>query len=165
MNAKTEDRSGRVYFITVAVLLFVAPVGSLVVEALAAKKPPDLMALAGKWFVFWAGGVRLFVAGLRQIFQPAFTARTIFEIDDPGALAIVRELGFANVTMGAVGLASLVVGSWLTPATLVGFLYYGLAGLGHIARHERNAVENTALVSDLSISFLLLIFLATRLAR
>ena len=165
MSAKTEARSGRVYFVTVVLLLLVAPVGSLIVEALAGKQPLDLMFLLGKWFVFWAGGVRLFLAGLRQIFQPAFTARTIFEIDDPGALAIVRELGFANLTMGAVGLASLAVPAWLTPAALVGFLYYGLAGIGHVARLERNAVENTALVSDLLIAALLAIFLATRLTQ
>jgi hypothetical protein len=165
VNAKIERRSGRAYFITVAVLLLGAPVGSLVVESLGGKQPPDLMFLIGKWFVFWAGGVRLFLAGLRQIFQPAFTARTIFEISDPGALAIVRELGFANVTMGAVGLASLAAPAWLTPAALVGFLYYGLAGIGHVARQERNAVENTALISDLLIAALLALFLATRLMR
>jgi hypothetical protein len=161
MSGKTEDRSGRVYFVTVALLLLVAPVGSLVVEALAGRQPPDLMFLIGKWFVFWAGGVRLFLAGLRQIFQPAFTARTIFEINDSGAFAIVRELGFANVTMGAIALASLAVPAWLTPAALIGFLYYGLAGIGHVARQERNAVENTALISDLLIAALLAVFLAT----
>jgi hypothetical protein len=165
MSAKTEDRSGRVYLVTVALLLLVAPVGSVILEAVAGKQPPDLMLLIGKWFVFWAGGVRLFLAGLRQIIQPAFTARTIFEINDPGALSIVRELGFANVTMGAVGLASLGVPAWLTPAALVGFLYYGLAGIGHVGRQQRNAVENTALVSDLLIAALLAIFLATRLTR
>jgi hypothetical protein len=165
MSANTEDQSGRAYIVSAALLLLVAPVGSLIVEALAGKQPPDLMFLIGKWFVFWAVGVRLFLAGLRQIFQPAFTARTIFEINDTGAFAIVRELGFANVTMGALGLASLAVAAWLTPASLVGFLYYGLAGIGHVARHERNALENTALISDLLIAALLAVFLATRLTR
>jgi hypothetical protein len=38
------------------------------------------MELVGKWFVFWAAvGVRLGLAGLRQILQPSFTA----EICDP----------------------------------------------------------------------------------
>ena len=165
MSAETENRSKQVYFVTVALLLVVAPVGSLIVEALAGKQPPDLVFLVGKWFVFWAVGVRLFLAGLRQVFEPAFTARTIFEIADPGALAIVRELGFANLTMGAIGLASLAAPAWLTPAALVGFLYYGLAGIGHVARQKRNAVENTALISDLMIAALLATFLATRLTQ
>ena len=33
-----------------------------------------LMPLVGKWFVFWAVGARLFIAGIRQVIQPAFTA-------------------------------------------------------------------------------------------
>ena len=57
------------------------------------------------------------------------------------------------------------VPAWLTPAALVGFLYYGLAGIGHVARQERNAIENTALISDLLIAALLAVFLATRLTR
>ena len=35
------------------------------------------LCLVGRWFVFWAVGVRLSLAGLRQFLQPAFTARQI----------------------------------------------------------------------------------------
>ena len=39
------------------------------------------MALIGKWFLFWAAGVRLMLAAFRQLFQPEFTARQIFKIE------------------------------------------------------------------------------------
>jgi hypothetical protein len=45
------------------------------------------MALIGKWFLFWAAGVRLMLAAFRQLFQPEFTARQIFKIEDADALA------------------------------------------------------------------------------
>ena len=159
-----ERASFRAYIVPVALLLLVMPALLTIVEALAGGKPSDLMSLIGKWFVFWGVGARLFVAGLRQIFQPSFTAATIFKIKDEGALAIVRELGFANLTMGAIGLLSLPMTSWLVPAALVGFLYYGLAGIGHLMRPERNAIEQAALISDFLFAALLAVFLATRIA-
>jgi hypothetical protein len=59
-----------------------------------------------------------------QSFRPQFTAQSIFDIKDQGALAIVREIGF-----GKLGLASLIRPEWVVPAAIVGGLYYGLAGL------------------------------------
>jgi hypothetical protein len=66
----------------------------------------NLAFLIGKWFVSWAVGVRLMLAGLRQIFSPAFTAKTIFRIKDPEARNIVMELGFGNVSMAPLALLS-----------------------------------------------------------
>jgi NhaP-type Na+/H+ or K+/H+ antiporter len=97
-----------------------------------------------------------------QTFRPQFTAQSIFEITDQGALAIVREVGFANLAMGALGLASLFKPGWVVPAAIVGGLYYGLAGLGHLMRKTRNFKEQTALVSDLAIFVLLAAFVASR---
>jgi hypothetical protein len=34
------------------------------------------------------------------------------------------------------------------PAAIVGGLYYGLAGLGHLPQKNKNAKEYTAMVSD-----------------
>jgi hypothetical protein len=47
------------------------------------------ISIIGKWFLFWAVGMRLFVAGCRQIINPAFTAREIFHIKDAGSLQSV----------------------------------------------------------------------------
>jgi hypothetical protein len=66
-----------------------------------------LWAVVGKWWVFWAVGVRLLSAGIRQILQPRFTSETILGIKGAEVLMVVRELGFANAAIGTVGVASL----------------------------------------------------------
>lgn len=163
MSAKGDHRGARVYFSTVVLLLGVLPIGCVLLEAFHGTS--DFLSLVGKWFVFWGVGVRLFLAGLRQTFQPEFTATTIFELSETGASAIVRELGFANIAMGTVGLASLANTYWLVPSAMVGGLYYGLAGVGHMMRQKRNFIEQTALISDLLIFALLGVFLASRILR
>jgi hypothetical protein len=59
--------------------------------------------------------VRLLLAGLRQYFQPSFTAEQIFGIKTKEPLPIVRELGKANFSLGATG-ASLARASGFRPA-------------------------------------------------
>ena len=142
------------YLATVVLLMLVLPLASIVIEALL-HGGADLWFLVGKWFVFWAVGVRLGLAGLRQTFNPAFTAQTIFGLKDEAAFAIVREVGFGNLSMGALGVASLFNRGWMLPAALCGGLYYGLAGIGHWRKGERNSHENIALISDLLIFVLL----------
>ena len=150
------------YFIFVALFLFVLPAISVVVEALLRGGSGDLILLVGEWFVFWGVGVRLFIAGVRQVAQPRFTAESIFQVKDRGALAIVREVGFANLAMGALGLLTLARPSFLMAAAIVGGLYYGLAGAGHAVRRDKNASEWTALVTVLFMFFLLAAFLGAR---
>jgi hypothetical protein len=162
VTAQSSSRDVRGYLVPVLLLLFVLPAGCLLAEAITGRDASELPLIIGKWLVFWGVGVRLFLAGVRQIFQPEFTARKIFELAEPGALAVVRELGFANVTMGTLGLASLANGAWLTPAAIVGALYYGLAGAGHLVRPERNKIEEIALVTDLLFFALLAFFLASQ---
>ena len=50
------------YYVLVAGLMVVLPVVSIVIEWLSVPGA-DLIPLIGKWFVFWAVGVRLFAAG------------------------------------------------------------------------------------------------------
>jgi hypothetical protein len=144
------------YFASVLLLLLICPLTSIAVDASRFGHSITDMSLIGGWFVFWAVGIRLFVAGLRQVFQPSFTAVEIFEIHEPKAFAIVRELGFANLSMGLLGLGSLWHKEALVPAAIVGGLYYGLAGLGHIPRPRKNAKEYTAMISD-GFAFLVLL--------
>jgi hypothetical protein len=151
------------YFISVLLLLLVIPAASVAIEAMHIGAGADIMGLIGKWFVFWACGVRLFVAGIMQTLRPEFTAKSIFEIDAPAAHAIVREVGFGNLAMGTLGLASILEPAWVLPAAIVGGLYYGLAGLGHVFRRG-NLKEQFALWSDLAIFLLLAVFVASHLA-
>jgi hypothetical protein len=142
-------------------LLLVFPIGSAAIDLLWGSSA-DKMVLIGKWFVFWAVGVRLLLAGLRQVARPQFTAEHIFEIKDKASFTIVREIGFANLAMGALGLLSLAQSAWIIPAAIVGDLYYGLAGIGHAMRGRLNFAGWVALTSDLFIFALLALFLTSR---
>lgn len=149
------------YLAAILLLMLVLHLASVAVEATQSPGAPDVMALIGEWFTFWAVGIRLFSAGAMQSLRPQFTAQSIFDLKDQGALAVVREVGFGNLAIGALGLASLIKPEWVVPAAIVGGLYYGLAGLGHLACPNRNFKEQTALVSDLLIFLLLAAFVGT----
>ncbi len=151
------------YFITVALLLLIFPVSSIAVEAIRSGHAVSMIGLIGKWFTFWAVGIRLFIAGLRQVIQPRFTAEEIFGIREQASFAIVRELGFANLSMGTLGIWSLFHNGWTVPAALVGGLYYGLAGALHIFRKGKNAKEMVAMISDAFVFVVLAIFLVSTL--
>jgi hypothetical protein len=143
------------YFIIVILLLFVCPLVSVAIEAFRLHVTLTSSALIGRWWTFWAVGVRLFLAGLRQVVQPRFTAEEIFEIHDPSALPIIREIGFGNLSMGTLGICSIFRPDWVIPAAIVGSLYYGFAGLGHLPQKNKNAKEYTAMVSDLFVAGIL----------
>jgi hypothetical protein len=150
------------YLAAILLLMLVLPMASIAAEVLLHQGAGDLVSLIGKWFTFWAVGVRLFTAGIAQVFRPQFTAESIFNIKDQAALGIVREVGFGNLAIGALGLLSLGKPEWIMPAAIAGGLYYGLAGLGHVRRAERNSREQVALVSDFSIFILLAWFVGVR---
>lgn len=145
------------YFFVVAALMLVLPVLSIAIEAGAGHAPFGMM-LIGKWYVFWAVGLRLLLAGIRQILQPRYTAQTILGIQGDDALLLVRELGFGNLAIGGVGTLSLLFAGWVVPAALVGGLFYGLAGVNHALQQHRNPKENLAMVSDLFAAVVLLGF-------
>jgi hypothetical protein len=146
------------YSVAVVLLLFVFPVVSIAIEGFASANTASLLFLIGKWFVFWPVGIRLFVAGVRQTMQPQFTGKEIFEVHESGSLAIVRELGFANLSMGLLGIFSLLRPGWIVPAAIVGGLYYGLAGLGHLFRESKNSKEYVAMVTDVFVFLILAVF-------
>ena len=143
------------YPIIIFLLLFALPLGSILVEHSFLHSTASLLLLAGKWFVFWPVGIRLFLAGLRQYFQPRFTAEQIFDIKSNEALPIVQELGLANLSMGLLGIISVMVPAFVLSAAIVGGLFYGLAGINHMARSGRNVNCTIAMISDLFIFFVL----------
>lgn len=152
------------YIAIVILLMVVCPALSVAIEVSASHHAVNLVFLVGKWFVFWAVGIRMLTAGIRQTLQPQFTAGEIFGIRNPEAHGIVREVGFGNLAMGTLGICSLFRPAWIVPAALVGGLYYGLAGLGHIFRSDKNAIEQTALFSDAFAFLVLLVFVVRSLA-
>jgi hypothetical protein len=150
------------YLAAIILLMLVLPALSVAADALWFAGAADVMALIGKWFTFWAVGVRLFAAGVSQIVRPQYTSEAILGIKDPGAQAVVRELGFANLSIGTLGLLTLTYPGWTLPAAIAGGLFYGLAGVGHILKGDRNFKEQVALVSDLAMFLLLAAFAASR---
>jgi len=152
------------YLLSIVLVMLVFPLATIGVEAAVHPDAASLFWLTGKWFTFFAVGVRLFLAGVRQTTKPSFTASAIFKLDGPGAYPLVREVGFGNLSIGTLGLASLIMPAWVVPAALVGGLYYGLAGAGHVINPERNMKEQVALVSDLLIFVLLAVFVIGSLA-
>ncbi len=148
------------YLAAIILLMGALPVASIVVEFLAEHGAADPVLLIGRWFVFWSVGVRLILAGLRQTINPSFTAETIFGAQDKAALPIVQELGFGNLSIGLLGALALIDPGWIVPAAIAGGLFYGLAGINHLLRAKRNALENIAMVSDMLIFVVLAGFLA-----
>jgi hypothetical protein len=141
------------YVLIVIALMLALPLISIVAQIFladhGAQQAASNFALVAKWYVFWAVGVRLSLAGLRQIIQPRYTAETILGLKGAESLFFVRELGFANAAMGSVGIKSLLAPSWVTPAAMLGAIYYGLAGINHFFHKGRTRLQNVALVSDL----------------
>src|SRR5271168_2787734 len=125
------------YVLIVILLMLVLPVGSIWAEHSYLHGALPLLWLVGKWFVFWSAGVRLLLAGLRQFFQPKFTAEEIFHIQEDAVLPLVRELGVANFAMGIVGMLSLAKPGFVLPVAISAGLFYGLAGAVHAAQLKR----------------------------
>jgi hypothetical protein len=160
----TANFGASMYLISIILLLLVFPAASVIIEKLWAGGvgSVDLVLLVGKWLMFWGVGVRLFLAGLRQVARPQFTAEEIFTVKDRAALPIVREVGFGNLAMGTLGLASLAIAGFVVPAAIVGGLYYGLAGIGHLVRGHRNFAGQAALISDFCMFAVLAAFVGSR---
>jgi len=137
------------YLISVIFTMLILPVISLVLERM--SHPMSICYLIGKWFVFWAIGVRLFLAGLRQASKPSFTAKEIFHIQGTESFAVIRELGFGNLAIGTGGIVSLLHPEWTSIMAIVGGLYFGLAGTLHLFKKVDSFNEIIALVSDLFI--------------
>jgi hypothetical protein len=148
------------YVFSVVLLLIALPLISAGLDTAFWHHGMNFWWLAGRWLVFWGAGVRLFLAGVRQVLQPGFTAQAIFRLTDTTAFPIVRELGFANLSMGALGICTLFRPSWILPAAFVGGLYYGLAGAGHILVKERNLKEVVAMITDAYAFVALMAFVA-----
>lgn len=144
------------YIASVLLLTLILPLGSVYVDREVMGNALPLMLLVGKWFAFWAGGVRLVIAGVRQQLSPRLTSQGIFGIASDDPLPFVRELGMANVAMGAVCLPAAFLPAFVLPAAIVSGLYYAQAGIGHIRHGGRNAARTVAMISDLAVAAALL---------
>jgi hypothetical protein len=152
------------YLYIVILLMGLMPLFSVIVEFVAGGAQAGMLHLVGKWFVFWSVGARLFLAGLRQSVQPRFTAEKIFELETNAPLHVIQELGFANISIGLLGLVSIASREWCIPAAVTGATFYCLAGFKHLKSKHRNSLQNVAMSSDLFVFCVLAVYLAATFA-
>lgn len=81
------------YYAVILLLMLVLPAVSIVAELLLTQGTAAWLPLIGKWVVFWGVGVRLLVAGIRQVIRPGLTAGML-GVKDQSANVLVREVGF-----------------------------------------------------------------------
>jgi len=153
-------KNNKLYVYSTILFMLVLPIFSILADRVLSHSNEDLVGLIGKWFVFWAIGLRLFIAGVRQIFQPKFTVEKIFNFESKESEIIVRELGFANVCFGLLGILSVVFNQFRLSAALVGGIYLGFAGIYHLIKGPQNTNEKIAMYSDLFI-FVVMMFIVT----
>ncbi len=139
--------------------MFILPCISILIEYLVLPVIYNLWELIGKWFIFWALGVRLFTAGLRQVINPKFTAEIILDIKEKQSYSIIRELGFTNICLGLIGIISLFVPPWRIVSAFSGGLFLGLAGFHHFLNKPKTINEKFAMISNLVISCLMIIYI------
>jgi hypothetical protein len=147
------------YVSIVALTMLILPIGSVAI-ARGVDPTAAWIDLIGLWFVFWAG-----LAGVRQILRPEFTARDIFKLEGEGPLAIVRELGFANLAIGIVGLLAVLFPSFVLPSAIYASIFYAAAGAMHVREPDRGLNENVAMLSDLFMALVLGGFVAAQLVH
>lgn len=145
------------YLISVSLLTFVIPVAGFFAENFI-NSTPLTFDLFTKWFIFSAVGLRLFVAGIKQSTDPAFTAKEIFHLESSDSYPIVRELGFANICFGVVGIVSVFRPEFRMASAVASGLYYGLAGAMHLVKKPAGINETFALWTDLIIFAVLLLY-------
>lgn len=147
------------HLVVVLLTMLVLPVASVLIERWTGSGSANLWQLVGKWFVFWGVGVRLLIAGARQIVKPELTATGIFGVTDKAAFPLAQELGFWNLTIGLIAIASIKRPEWVAPMAIAGMLFYAMAGALHVTNKQRGFSENVAMASDLGMAALLLAFL------
>ena len=90
----------------VVVLFMVVLRSASVGIALADGGHGSTMEVVGTWFVFGRSAYVSFTAGVRQVVKPGLTSEGILGIPGRQAWLLVRELGFANIATGAIGILS-----------------------------------------------------------
>lgn len=159
MTTQKNADLNKPYIMGVSALTVLLPLSSYGAETLYFTHEPGFSwVILGKWFIFYAVGFRLLLAGIRQTTQPAFTAVQIFKMQGTEAYPVIRELGFANLCFGLLGIISLFIPAWRVVSALGSGLYYGLAGLQHGLKKPAGINEQFALYTDVVMFIALLIF-------
>ncbi len=151
------------YIMIVSLLTFIMPLLSVMLEMYFVENVQPTFAMLSKWFIFWAVGMRLFIAGMKQTIDPAFTAREIFKFKTEESFPVIRELGFANSCFGLTAMFSFFFPDWRVVSAFASGIYYGIAGFQHLLKRPAGMNESFALFTDLFIFIVLLIYFVTQI--
>ena len=152
-------KANKFFLYSTVLIMLVFPTISLLIDWYLNPSGTEMILNIGKWFIFWAIGVRLFTAGLSQILRPAFTAEVIFHSKNKEFYVLIRELGIANSCSGITAIISMFVPQWRIPAAFIGGLFLGLAGIQHVIRKPENPNEQIPMISNIIIFIIMLIYL------
>ena len=161
-ETKPINRASHSYLLLNISLIFILPLLSIVGEFIN-DKVPITWELAAKWFIFWTIGIRLFVAGVKQASNPEFTATKLFNLKTRESYVVIRELGFANISLGMMGVLSVINDSWRLIAAITGGLYLGFAGLQHCLKKADSKNEMIAMIYDLLVFVIILLYLILKM--
>ena len=151
------------YYWVIILTMFLLPIISIITESVILKLQSLNWNVVYKWFVFWAVGIRLLIAGIKQVLNPEFTAKEILKIEGSESYVVLRELGFANICFGISGILSILGKEWYMISSISGGLYLGLAGIQHIFKRGKENNEKLAMISDLFVFIVIIIcFVNTR---
>jgi hypothetical protein len=139
------------------------PITSIGLDVIFGAKVANVQTI-GKWFLFWGMGVGSFVAGVKQIRDPAFTLGEIFHITSQDCAVIVRELGCANVSIGFLGMISLFLPSYRMPVACINGMFLGLLAVQHILIGPVSSHEYIALISDIFLMVVAVCYMASRVS-
>ncbi|GAB3958507.1 hypothetical protein GCM10028805_52980 [Spirosoma harenae] len=146
------------HLVSITLFMFVLPLVSIGIEHFLSDPLLPVMDLIGKWFLFWAVGVRLLTAGLRQAVDPVLAAKSIFHQSAQDSFALIRELGFANICLGLMAILSVFVPPSRPVAACAGGFFFGIAGITHHLKKPLSPAEWIAMVSDIFIASVMLGF-------
>jgi hypothetical protein len=157
ISTGSAKKNKHAYLTMNVLLLIIFPTLSIAAEYIFEHEPFTWL-LIGKWFIFWAIGIRLFTAGISQASNPGFTAG-IFHMKTQESYTVIRELGFANISLGIMGILSVINEVWRLLAAVAGGIFLGLAGLLHLFKKPDTRNELIAMLYDLSVLLVVILYL------
>ena len=75
------------------------------------------------------------------------------------SFVVIRELGFANIALGVMGILSVINSNWRILAAITGGLFFGLAGIQHLFKKPDSSNELIAMVYDLVVLLMIVLYL------
>jgi len=123
------------YLINVFGIILILPIISIGINIFVNYKKNiknNFSEIIGNWFIFWSIGIRLFTAGLMQIFNPVYTANLLrLNLND---FIVIRELGLSNLSIGLLGIISFYKHGLQKYVCIYILIFFSGASIIHITR-------------------------------